>query len=291
MSALPRRARRYLYRQQVGRALRRVRRGRRDRCWCGGRLLDVAWHPSYSECAACGCYVNRVPPLAEEFARIYSIDCYWGAVSRMRGWPPLSERGELYRRDGRLEHWLALIAKYGPGGGTAVEVGCAPGVLLAELQRRHYECVGVEPEARVGEWLRADMGLDVRVGMFPDPGLSLPPCDLFLAFDVLEHVPSPDEFVKEMARLLKPGGIAIIQAPIDQYEDDPPFGSQAPLVFDDIEHLVIFVDEAMRELGRRSGLEVVSLSEKPWLRRHELCIYRKPVGAAGRSDPATVQRR
>ena len=178
-------------------------------------MREAPWHRSYGVCERCGCYVNRVPPKADEFSTIYSIDCYWGAVARMRGWPALGERGDLYRRDGRLAHWLALVEKYAPAPGTVVEIGCAPGVLLAELNARGYRCVGVEPEHRVAEWLRSQ-GLDVRTGMFPDRGLALPPCDLVLAFDVLEHVPAPDAFLAETARRLRPGGIAIIQTPIDR---------------------------------------------------------------------------
>ena len=275
MRSLAGRARRSAYRWSAERQLRDIARDVRDRCWCGGMLRDADWHRSYGVCERCGCYVNRVPPKAEEFRKIYSIDCYWGAVSKMRGWPALSERGELYKRDGRLAHWLALVDKYAPTPRTVIEIGCAPGVLLTELKARGYRCVGVEPEQRVAEWLRS-LGLDVRAGMFPDRGLALPPCDLLLAFDVLEHVPAPDAFLAETANLLRPGGIAIIQTPIDQYAYTPPFGDEAPLVFDDVEHLFIFRDRTLEELGKTAGLEVLSLSEKPWIMRHELCIYRKP---------------
>lgn len=266
------------YRRLVERQLRDIRRGERDRCWCGGGLLPFKWHLSYGVCANCGCYVNRRPPLREEFRKIYSSDCYWGSVSRMRGWPILSERRAMYEADGRLDHWLHLIQRFGPSQGVVIEIGCAPGVLLAELQRRGYECIGVEVEDRVGEWIRSNMNLDVRVGIFPDPDLQLPKCDVFLAFDVLEHVPSPDEFMREAANLLNPGGVVIIQTPIDRYDYEPPLGKDVPVVFDDIEHLFVFVDKAMQELGARSGLEVVSFDEKPWNIGHELCIYKKPSG-------------
>lgn len=258
------------------RQLSKIRRGHRDQCWCGGELLPFKWFPSYGVCVRCGCYVSRRPPLLEEFKRIYSIDGYWGIVSKMRGWPTLRDRASLYKADGRLDHWLRLVAQYGPSRGVVIEIGCAPGVLLAELQRRGYKCIGVEVEDKVAQWISSNMNLDVRVASFPSSELQLPNCDLCLALDVLEHVPSPDEFVQEISRLLRPGGIAIIQTPIDRYLCEPPFADEARAVFDDREHLVIFVDKAMKELAALAGLEVVSLSDEIWHTRHEICVYRKP---------------
>jgi SAM-dependent methyltransferase len=198
----------------------------------------------------------------------------------MRGLPDLRERATLYAADGRLRHWLDLVEKFAPTAARVIEIGCAPGAFLAELQQQGRHCVGVEAEESVAGWIRERVGLDVRCGIFPDAGLSLEPCDLFVAFDVLEHVPSPDAFLREAARLLTPGGVAIIQTPIDRNHGEPPFGAEASVVFDDVEHLFIFVDQAMMALGARAGLEVVSLTEAPWQRRHELCIYRKPHDAA-----------
>lgn len=269
-----------VYRWRVERQFRTIRRESRDRCWCGGALRPFRWHASYGVCDGCGCYVNRCPPRPEEFARIYSSAWYWGAVSRMRGVPDLAARAELYAADGRLRHWLRLVETFASAAGRVLEIGCAPGALLAALQRQGRRCVGVEVEASVAKWIREHVGLDVRCGIFPGAGLSLEPCDLFLAFDVLEHVPAPDTFLREAARLLTPGGVAIIQTPIDRNHSEPPFGAEASVVFDDVEHLFVFVDPAMEALAARAGLEVVSLTEAAWQPRHELCIYRKPHDAA-----------
>jgi len=267
------------YRWRVERQFRNIRREQRDRCWCGGPLRPFRWHASYGVCDACGCYVNQRPPRPEEFANIYSSAWYWGAVSRMRGVPDLRARAALYATDGRLRHWLRLVEKFAPAACRVLEIGCAPGALLAELQQQGRRCVGVEAEESVAGWIRERVGLDMRCGIFPDAGLSLEPCDLFLALDVLEHVPSPDVFLREAARLLSPGGVAIVQTPIDRYGDEPPFGAEVSAVFDDVEHLFIFVDKTMMALAMRAGLEVVSLTEPPWQPRHELCVYRKPHDA------------
>jgi len=154
-----------------------------------------------------------------------------------------------------------------------VEVGCAHGVLLARLGAQGYHCVGVEPDVRTAEWTRRHTGLDVRAGFFP--GVELPNCDLFLALDVIEHSPEPAGFMKAAAQLLTSGGVAIIQTPVDRYNYQPPFGERFEAAFDDLEHLYLFTDKAVRELARRSELEIVTLSERLWL-HHEVCVFRKP---------------
>lgn len=245
-----------VYRRLAERQFRNIRRGQRDRCWCGGELLPLKWHPSYGVCAECGCYVNRRPPLFEELNGLYSLDRYWYTRQRLKGFPDIEHCAQLYRTDGRLDRWLELIEKFGPAGGRVIEVGCAPGALLCALQERGYECLGVEINPDVVEYLRRSMALDVHAGFFP--GIELPQCDLFLAFDVLEHSPCPLDFMEEVARLIRPSGTAIIQTPIDRHEQNPPFKAIFDNLFDDLEHLYIFTDKSIHKLAETAGLEIIS---------------------------------
>lgn len=264
----------YFFKTQARRKFRDLRRGVRERCWCGGSLGEFRWHESYGVCAACGCYINRRPPLAKELKRIYSFDLYWHTRQRLKGFPQIEQRPANDRADGRVEFWLGLIERHAPRRGRVVEIGCAHGGLLGELCTRGYECIGVEPDAQTAAWVRERTGLDVRAGLFPE--VDLPACDLFLAFDVLEHSPDPVGFLQRAARLLAPGGVAIVQAPIDRYAMQPPFGERFRDAFDDVEHLQLFTDRAMAELARRAGLQVVSMSERLWL-HHEIVVMKRAV--------------
>jgi glycosyltransferase involved in cell wall biosynthesis/SAM-dependent methyltransferase len=276
LNSIARKTNRRMSRTRLQRQFRKLRRGRVDHCWCGGNLLEFQWHPSYGVCAQCGCYVNRRPLLTEELQRFYSFDVFWHSWYRMKGGSTIEDRAEVYRQDGRLGYWLRLIERYASGRGRVIEIGCSPGVLLAELQQRGYECVGVEPDQHTAEWIQRQLNVDVRTGFFPD--VKLPQADLLLAFDVLEHVPNPEDFVNGLAYLLNPGGIAIIQAPIDRYGDQPPFKDHLD-VFDDTEHLHIFTERAVEELARRAGLAILNNTER-FRPIHEICILRKPSHAA-----------
>jgi len=249
----------------------KIRRGHVTHCWCGGELLPFKWHPSYGVCAECGCYVNRHPPL--NLKELYSFDFYWHIVQKFHGNLPIEQRAKAYKADGRVDYWLKLIQYYGPPHGTVIEVGCAPGILLSELQAKGYECIGVEPDRKTAEWIQQNMKVKVRSGFFPD--IDLPNCDLFLAFDVLEHSPNPDRFMQKIAQLLNPGGIAIIQTPIERYGYEPPFGEAFKSAFKEFEHLFLFTNKAMEMLADLSGLEIIEANERLCC-HHEICIFRKP---------------
>ncbi len=271
VSIYRRRVSKFVYRRLAERQFGNIRRGQCDQCWCGGELLPFKWHASYGVCAECGCYVNRRPPLPEELSRVYSID-YWHSYQKMRGYPPLETRAELYKSDGRLDHWLALIERYGPAQGRVVEVGCAPGILLAVLQERGYECIGVEVAGEVAEWIRCNMGVDVREGLFP--AVQLPTCELFLAFDLMEHIADPKGFLNEVAYLIGSEGVAIIQTPIERYDYDHPF-KMRPDFFDDLEHLFLYTDNAIVRLAALAQLEIVSLEDSS-SSLGQICVLRKP---------------
>ncbi|MEI8349018.1 MAG: glycosyltransferase [Candidatus Omnitrophota bacterium] len=251
---------------------RAIKRSYREQCWCGGDIIPFVYHGSYSVCKICGTYVNQHPPMLHELKKLYTFDLYWHTKQRFKGHPTIEKRTKYDRVDGRLEYWLNLIARYVPLGCNVIEVGCAHGALLVELNKLGYRCIGIEPDECTVQWVRKNTGLDIRGGFFPH--VDLPPCDLFLAFDVLEHAPEPEIFMRGVARLLRPGGTAIIQAPTDRSDSRPPFGRCFRDTFDDTEHLFIYTDQAMKELAKRSGLYVVSLTERLSVHQ-EISIFKK----------------
>lgn len=267
-----------LHRRRTRSQVQALCRDHVERCWCGGELGSFSWHPSYGVCTSCGGYVNRRPPAAEALSELYSLEFYWHGRVRTKGQPPIERRAGIDRSDGRVDYWVSLIERFAPEAKQVLEVGCGSGVLLAELAGRGYSCVGVEPDERTAAWTQEQTGVEIRSGLFPFEGL--PQSDLFLAFDVLEHARDPQAFVQGAADALRPGGVAIIQTPIDRYADlQPPFGNRSRDAFDDVEHCFLFTDDGMRRLAESTGLEVRSLDERLWL-HHEICVFVKPLEAA-----------
>jgi SAM-dependent methyltransferase len=213
-----------------------------------------------------------MPPLPEELKKLYSFDFYWHTMQKFRGHPIIEDRTENDQKDGRVDHWVSLVEQYKPAGNRVLEVGCAHGVLLEELARRGYSCVGIEVDEATAEWTRKKTGLQILSGVFP--GGDVPSCDMFLSFDVIEHCVSPEEFLREAATVLSPGGIAILQTPIDLKQYDPPFGTMFEKGFDDAQHLFVFTRRSVELLAERAGLKLIA--EDPWRPAQEIVILKRP---------------
>lgn len=260
---------------RMDRAYRGVTHMEQQKCWCGGEIPPFKRSPNFGVCVECGCYVNRHPPRPESLSEVYTFERYWRLRQKLYGLPPIERRADLYRSDGRVGYWLDLVRRHGPASGTVTEVGCSPGVLLAELERAGYKCTGVEPDEQTANWIRRTTGVEVRAGFFP--GVSLPQCDLFMAFDVAEHVPDPLEFCKGISRILTPGGVAILQTPIEGRNFDNPFNGRLDF-FNDIEHFFLFSEKSIHNLAESAHLQIVAIEDAmtPAGYLGQVCVLRKP---------------
>jgi len=276
--SLCRRAKLSLYRLLAANQVRRMRREQRISCSCGGELLPFKRHRSYGVCVNCGCYVNRYPPCLHDLKRFYSLDRYWGRWMQLKGAPTIEFRTANDLKDGRIDCWFSLLQRFGPPTGRVIEVGCGHAAFLGELSRRGYDCIGVEIGQDVSEWTRRHTALRIIPGAFPD--VELPECDIFLAFDVLEHVHDPAAFLQKAHAILKPGGTAILQQPTIRPEQgyvlDPPLGEDFERMFDDVEHLWIFTNANLRILAKSSGFQILD-DQSRWRQCHEILVLRRPV--------------
>ncbi len=70
------------------------------------------------------------------------------------------------------------------------------------------------------------------------------------------------------------GGVAVLQTAIDRREFATPFGERGDL-FDDLEHLFLFTDDALGRLAAGAGPQVVSQAERVFV-GGEICVLGKP---------------
>lgn len=244
-----------------------------DRCWCGGRSTTPSPHsPDYRACPRCGAHYAARRIRADCVEKFYSFEGYWQQRQQSKQHPVLFERQQLLEADGRVSYWLDAIARHaGATRGTAVEVGCAEGTLLLHLRQLGWQTVGIEPDAQTAAAVRERTGLDVRAGVFPD--VATPACDLFVANDVLEHVPDPLRFLAAARASLRPGGVLFLQLPLLE-EAQPDFGSMTEKVFDPQEHVFIYSRNALATLLETAEFEVLE-NNAAWRRAHEIVIARR----------------
>lgn len=120
--------------------------------------------------------------------------------------------------------WLAhakayvdmAVERFGLGADSrVVEVACNDGYLLQYVQEAGIPCLGVEPTSGPAEMARR-MGIEVEIRFFGEAaGADLAErgwrADLLIANNVLAHVPDINDFVRGVAAILRPEGVATFE--------------------------------------------------------------------------------
>lgn len=96
--------------------------------------------------------------------------------------------------------------------GRVLDVGCGPGELLVQLAAAGHAVRGVESNSRYGA-LHGELGIDVFPGMLEDAGFADASFDTVILSQVIEHVPDPVATLREVRRLLAPGGAVFVYCP------------------------------------------------------------------------------
>jgi len=95
--------------------------------------------------------------------------------------------------------------------GRFIEIGCSTGEMLATA-RASFTVMGVEADERNIRAARA-RGLDVFSGTLCDARFPDRHFDAAAMYHVIEHVPSPRGELRELHRIIKPGGWLILETP------------------------------------------------------------------------------
>lgn len=163
-----------------------------------------------------------------------------------------------------------------------VELASNDGYLLKNFLQRGIGVLGIEPARNIAAVAQA-AGIPTRAVFFGrDTAEALAAegirADAVLGNNVLAHVADLNGFVAGAARLLKPDGCVVFEAPyvgdmIDNVEFDTIYH----------EHLCYFSLHALRHLFRRHGLELTDVQRLP-IHGGSLRVAGEPAGTAPVSD-------
>lgn len=146
------------------------------------------------------------------------------------------------------EELFSRILAHIPEDARVLDVGCGIG-RLSRLMREKRKAVvtGLDFSPWACEKLRAD-GFDAIVSSLPAIPFPDAHFDVAVATEVLEHLDEPEKTLREMARVIRPGGIIMISVPNDTLHP-----------FEELEHQQSFTRDKVAKMLSRIG-SVVEIS-------------------------------
>jgi 2-polyprenyl-3-methyl-5-hydroxy-6-metoxy-1,4-benzoquinol methylase len=159
------------------------------------------------QCRRCGLVYVNPRPVADP--REYEEEFFLHEYKAVYGVDYIADRDNIARiARARLD----LIERYKPGG-KLLDVGCAAGFLLDEARRRGWAVRGVEVSRFAADYARRELGLDVFTGTLEAARLPTAEFDVVVLYFVLEHLRDPVGTLREIHRVLKPGGLVSVAVP------------------------------------------------------------------------------
>ncbi len=142
--------------------------------------------------------------------------------------------------------------------GRLLDVGCGDGSVLKVAQELSWSAEGVDFDARAVDAARRK-GLSVRLGRLAEQCYPDESFDLVLMSHAIEHVHDPLATLREIRRVLRPGGKLAVTTPNAGSWGHRHFGPNWRGL-EPPRHLQIFTGNGLAALARRAGFAVSELS-------------------------------
>jgi SAM-dependent methyltransferase len=199
-------------------------------CGCPGRRIHHRGHDrlhpvpgefTLVECARCGFLYLSPRPDAFEIRRHYPSD--YGPFTPARSGGSGTFYSRIVQHD--LDRRCETVLRY-RSGGDLLDVGAGGGRFISEMQSRGGWCVrGLEPyaptpSARTG----GASSVTVDRGTLDDSPYPPESFDVVTLWEVLEHLPRPLDALRQIYRLLRPGGVLVLSVPNGDSFDAKIFG-------------------------------------------------------------------
>jgi 2-polyprenyl-3-methyl-5-hydroxy-6-metoxy-1,4-benzoquinol methylase len=120
---------------------------------------------------------------------------------------------QIDARERTFAHSLAEIEHAVGAPGTMLDIGTAAGAFVAAANARGWKAEGCEPNRWLAQWGASHYGITIRQGSVFEQEYPERSFDVVTLWDVIEHTLNPREMLEHCHRLLKPGGVLVVNYP------------------------------------------------------------------------------
>jgi 2-polyprenyl-3-methyl-5-hydroxy-6-metoxy-1,4-benzoquinol methylase len=250
---------------------------------------------SLFRCKSCECVFQHPLPDASALAKFYPQEYWWSEESGQIRLPArlFIKLERTYREFVAGDHvrFLDSCARENASGGKLLlDIGCGSGTFLHLAQAHGYIPHGMDISAKAVEIAHRQYGYPARQGEIGSSIWDDCRFDFITMFHVLEHLREPRQALRYAGRLLRPGGLLLIQVPNISSMQARLFKTRW-YGLDVPRHLINFTPEALGILLQEMGFDFklvprFSLRDNPASIASSLVPWLDPIRRKGRCPDA-----
>jgi SAM-dependent methyltransferase len=137
-----------------------------------------------------------------------------------------------------------------------LDVGCASGLFMEALQSHGWQVEGVELNETAARTTSARLGVPVFVGPFEEADYPDASFDAVTMWDVLEHLHDPLASLRELRRIVRPGGVLFVRVP-NAASYVARLCGRYWVGYDLPRHMVVFTPKTLKRALAQAGFEQI----------------------------------
>jgi 2-polyprenyl-3-methyl-5-hydroxy-6-metoxy-1,4-benzoquinol methylase len=227
--------------------------------YCGIDDATVVFGPGLAQksqivrCNRCGLMYSSPRTKEPDHVEISQWDPEFNTLTP-NNWRALKEKLQVkdYDKTRRL-----LNSLY-PQRGKLLEIGSGLGYLLAAFRKEGWDVLGVEPYFQGCRYAREELGIEVKNAILETAEIPDGSFDVVLLNHVIEHLDNPLSTLREVNRVLKPGGHLVIETPRYDTLSFKLLGHRERST-NCIGHIYFFTTRTLKNVYEATGFEQVNL--------------------------------
>ena len=201
----------------------------------------------YVKCMKCGLVYQNPQPVFKDLKRRYKQDYFKYELENDENFFNLMKLG---LNDIKFfKHPFSYFVN-----NRFLDIGCATGLLVKYMQDLGWKSSGLEICRESAEYGIKNRFVNIIIKRLKDAQFDDNNFSVIHFSHVIEHVPSPFAFLKEVYRVLAPGGMVIITTPNVNGFQAKIFGTEWRSAIAD--HLTLFSKKTLRAMLEKAGFKI-----------------------------------